>query len=225
MAPSVHLARALLPLLLVATGCGTLRSSGQVLGIGTKENEATVVFHTAQGTELGVSTDYGLVFLGRGAHAGPIEWTVWFADGPSVESGTIEPVGGGLYTTASEIRLPTVPLTFVAPQDGASVTVVGRRGSDVWEEGAEVVRHPQVEGLLLEPGVGGLDGDQVGAGVYLEREGRRHLLGLVSGRLRLTAGGRSADYLTVVGPEGLWRLVTYARNVAPPRRVYREDVL
>lgn len=215
------------PLLLLLTSCGVLGSGAETLGIGAVENEATVVFHSAAGPELGVSTDYGLVFLGQGGQSGDVDWTAWFSDGPSRENGMIEPLGGGLYTVASEIRLPSVPLTFSPPAEGSSVIVVGRRGSDTWETDAEVVRHPQVEGFLLDPDIGeSLEADQVGAGVYVEREGRRHLLGLISGRLRLAAGGETREFLTVVGPEGLWRLVTYARNVdVPKRRVYREDVL
>lgn len=219
--------RPLTPLFLLLASCKALSSGAEALGIGVAENEATVVFHSAAGTELGVSTDYGLVFLAQGGRSGQVEWTAWFSDGPSREIGMIEAIGGGLYTVASEIRLPSVPLTFHAPDPGSTVTIVGRRGPETWESEARIVRHPQVAGLLLDPDIeGDLDEGQVGAGVYVERQDQRHLLGLISGRLRLTAGGRTTEYLTVVGPEGLWRLVTYARNMhLPERRVYREDVL
>ena len=70
---------------------------------------------------------------------------------------------------------------------------------------------------------------QIGAGVYVDDiDNERYLLiGLVSGTVRLTGpDGREREYLTVMGPEDLWRLVTFRREVEHKRRwVYREDIL
>jgi hypothetical protein len=183
-----------------------------------------------EATELGVATDYGLVFLGRSARSGPVELRAWFGDGPSHEQAVVEPLGGGLYTAEPQIQLPRVAISFVEPPTGSKVTVVGRRGRERWEARAEVRRDPKIEGLLLSlpSGVGAREG-QVGAGVYVgdERDGGRRLVGLVSGRVELTlADGTVRRYLTVVGPDQLWRLVTYRRDFPRKRKfVYREDVL
>ena len=50
---------------------------------------------------------------------------------------------------------------------------------------------------------------------------------MVSGELELVrADGSTARYVTVVGPEDLWRLVTFRRELERKRRwVYREDIL
>ncbi len=194
--------------------------------------DPTLLIETTGGRELGVSTEHGVVFLGRTARSGPVNLTVWFGDGPSVEASVIEPLGGGLYTAETEIRFPVVPMTFRTPQPGETVAIVGRRRRAKWEAPSVVVADPRVEGILIEL-VGELTErpSQIGAGVFVDEPaedgGRRLLVGLVSGSMRLfDADGTVHDYLTVMGPEELWRLVTFRRDVQHKRRwVYREDIL
>jgi hypothetical protein len=52
------------------------------------------------------------------------------------------------------------------------------------------------------------------------------LLGLVSGKITLSTESGVKEFVTVMGPQHLWRLVTHRRHY-PRRRpfVYREDVL
>jgi len=198
------------------------------LGSGAKE-DPTVLIESAGGSELGVSTEYGVVFLGRAARSGTVELTAWFRGGPSFERGVVETIGEGLFAAEAEIRLPTVELSFEELEPGGEVVVVGRRGDDPWRARTEVGRHPDVTGLLLraEGELRDLDADQVGAGVYVERGGETRLVGLVSGSLRLKGeDGRWQSFVTAFGPQELWRLVTFRRDlVRPPRWVYREDVL
>jgi len=210
---------------LVGGSCGTL-------GIGSSEPDSvtrgTLVIQGENGAELGVNTDYGILFLGHFARAGEIRITAWFGDGPSVENTVVEPVGPSIYTAETDIVLPSTVLTFAQPRAGETVYVTGRRRGEAWTTEARVVGDDRVDGILLAP-VGELRNatDQVGAGVYLPygRDGYR-LLGLVSGRLRLIADGVEREYLTVVGPEDIWRLVAHRRNVVRKRRwVYREDIL
>jgi hypothetical protein len=194
--------------------------------------DPTLLIETTGGRELGVSTEYGVVFLGRTARSGPVSLTVWYGDGPSVEASVIEPLGGGLYTAETEIRFPVVPMTFRTPQPNERVVVVGRRRRNTWEAGSQVVSDPRVEGILIEP-VEQLRGqpNQVGAGVFVDEAdedgGRRLFLGLVSGSVQLIdADGTVHDYLAVMGPEDLWRLVTFSRDKLNKRRwVYRDDIL
>jgi hypothetical protein len=191
--------------------------------------DPTILVHSPDGTELGVSTEYGTVFLGRYARGGEVDLTAWFGDGPSLEASLVEPIGAGLFTAETEIDLPSVPLAYHSPRNGATVVVRGRIGGDPWEIEAEIRVDPRVDGLLLRP-VGGLTGEpeQVGAGVFTTEEvDRRRLLGMVSGRIRLTAAdGESVDYVAVVGASDLWRLVAHRRELQrKPHWVYREDVL
>ncbi len=192
--------------------------------------DPTVVIHGATGDELGVSTSYGIVFLGRHSNRGRVEFTSWFGDGPSLEEGVIEPVGDELYTTSAEILLSNVPLLFQAPDPGETVVVRGRRGSGIWEFEAELTSDPRVEGLLLKPSpeLEALANDQLGAGVFfLDATGRKQLIGLVTGRMQIQGpDGARHGYVTVSGPDQLWRLVLHRRNSERPRRrVYRDDIL
>ena len=187
--------------------------------------DPVVVVHGAAGDELGVSTDYGVVFLGRTAQSGRIEFTAWFGDGPAREEGLVEAVGAGIYFTESEILLPSVPLGFALPPPGTEVIVRGRRGGVPFEVRANLAQDERVTGVLLDanPDLETLTDQDAGAGIFLVQKGKPlQLVGLLSGRLEL-AGRR---FVTAIGPEDLWRLVVHRRNSDRPRRwVYREDIL
>jgi hypothetical protein len=193
-------------------------------------SDPTVEIRSEHGTELGVSTDYGVVFLGRRAQSGPIEITAWFGDGPSIESSVVEPIGGGLYTAETEIRLPQVSMSFDDPRPGSKVLVVGRNSNGDWDREMTVASDPRVLGILL-PVPSELQNapDQIGAGVYVVPEigeEAKILVGLVSGRITLKGKEGERSYLTVVGPEDLWRLVVHRRDLLQKRRwIYRQDIL
>ncbi len=214
LAPLAALA-ALLPL----QACTALESSAHT------SLDPVVVVHGAGGDELGVSTDYGVVFLGRTARSGRVQFTVWFGDGPSREEGVVEAMGGGVFATEGEILLPRVGLCFEPPPAGSEVVVRGRRAGEPFEVQAVLAADPRVSGVLLahSPELDRLGDEQLGAGVFLVRPGKsQQLLGLVSGRLELDDGRR---YVTALGPEDLWRLVVHRRNSDRPRRwVYRDDI-
>lgn len=187
--------------------------------------DPVVVVHGPGGDELGVSTDYGVAFLGRTAKSGRVEFTVWFGDGPTREEGLVEPMGGGVFSTASEILLPSVPLCFESLPAGTPLVVRGRRNGQPFEIDAAVAEDPAVEGVLLRASaeLDVLTDGELGAGVFQLTPGNPlRLVGLLSGRLVLD--GRR--YFTVVGAEDLWRMVVHRRNSDRPRRwVYREDIM
>jgi hypothetical protein len=182
-------------------------------------------------SELGVATDYGLVFLGRSARSGSVEVTAWFGDGPSLELAVVEPLGGGLFTAEPEIRFPRVPMSFVTPAPGTRLVVIGRVGAERWEAEVEVAGDPAIEGLITSIPSQVLDQDgQVGAGLYVLDpldERTKRLVGLVSGTIEIDDGsGGVRRYLTAVGPDQLWRLITYRREFPHKRKfVYRDDIL
>jgi hypothetical protein len=215
--PHLLLAACLLPILGSCTGTRNLV-------------DPVVQIRTSGGQELGVTTDYGIVFLGRTAQTGDIEVTAWFGDGPSIEPSTIEPVGGAIYTAETDILLPAVPMLFDEPAAGDFVVVMGRNAEGPWREIMQLQSDPRVLGLLLDIPEQ-LDGqeDQIGAGIfrYLRDDPERlQLLGLVSGRLTLHTAQGEKEFLTIVGPRDLWRLVAHRRHYLRRRPiVYREDVL
>ncbi|MEO0631546.1 MAG: hypothetical protein AAFY46_12605, partial [Planctomycetota bacterium] len=205
--------------LIGASGCQVTRT----------EVDPTVILETQGGRELGVSTDYGVVFLGRTARAGRVEVAAWFGDGPSIEVSVIEPVGEGLYTADPDIFLPRVALSFRSPATGEEVVIQGRDVEGRWKLPSRVIRRDDVEGLLLElPEELLPPTDQAGAGVFVyDDRGRTRLLGLVSGRVVLPdpETGQLVQYLTAIGPATLWRLVTFRRDPHVPKRLpYRDDI-
>ena len=191
--------------------------------------DPTLLIQGSLGTELGVNTDYGILFLGRYSRAGKISLTAWFGDGPSIESTIVEPVGGGIFTAETEIRLPSVPLTFLDPVEGQEVLIAGRHGRRGWREKAVVVKDKRVlAGILLRTDASYLlTEDQVGAPVFIKLEdGEWYCLGVISGRIQLSNSKGMDEYLTLVGPENTWRLVAHRRDIDRRRKfVYREDVL
>jgi hypothetical protein len=210
----------LCPLLFLASSC-----------VGTRNLQDPVVeIETRGGMEMGVSTNYGIVFLGATARSGPIEVTAWFGDGPSIESSVIEPVGGGIYTAETEIRIPSVPMSFREPAPGEQVLLLGRGPAGPWEAWVTVRSDPRAFGILLEttPALPDFQ-SATGTGVFYCPEDDRtqlQLVGLVSGRLRLYTESGESEYLTVVGPSGLWRLVATRRDHLERKKwVYREDIL
>ena len=192
--------------------------------------DPTLLIQTEGGRELGVSTEYGVVFLGRTASAGDVDMTVWFGDGPSIEKSAIEPLGGDLFTAETEIRLPSVPLSFDDPTPGDILTIIGREGGTVWSEDILVLEDPQIFGLLLAvPEKMRGRSDQVGAGIYSIPDGdlsKMRLVGIASGVITLSTEEGDREYLAAYGPQQLWRLVTHRRdhNRRKPW-IYREDIL
>ncbi len=194
-------------------------------------SDPTVTVHTRGGEELGVATDYGLVFLGRTARAGPIQITAWYGDGPNIEKSIIEPVGPVLCTADTPLRLPDVRLDFRQPRAGDVLWVYGRDALGGWKAEVKVADDPRVLGLVTDvpARLAGAD-DQVGAGVYsypvAGDERSKRLVGLVAGRIRLRTTAGEREYLAIVGPEELWRIVTHRKDAGARRRpVYREDIL
>ena len=187
--------------------------------------DPTLVLQTRGGSELGVSTDYGIVFLGRTARSGDIEIMSWYGDGPSIESTVIEPVDSRIFTAETEIRLPSVPLTFVEPIPGQEVLLVGRKNLRRWEKTVRVRTDPAIEGILLDvPSELYNSPDQIGAGVF--HCNNKRLIGLVSGQVTVRGKDGTRTYLAVVGPKELWRLATHRKDLLRRKPwVYRDDIL
>jgi len=196
-------------------------------------SDPTLIIRTEKGSELGVSTEHGIVFLGRTARAGRAEITAWFGDGENIESVVIEPVSAELCTAETEIRLPTAPMSFEEPKPGSRVWIVGRTELGRWESEVEVLADPRAKGILttIPPELRGR-ADQVGAGVFVDApplsDGteQRQLVGLVSGVVTFTGAEGTREYLAVLGPRELWRLVSLRReNIKKRRWIYRDDIL
>ncbi len=192
--------------------------------------DPTLVIQTRSGSELGVSTDYGIVFLGSTARSGDVDIMSWYGDGPNIESTVIEPINDQLFTAETEIRLASVPLTFEEPEAGQEVLIVGRKNFERWERHTEVVSHPQVDGILLRvPSELRNAPEQMGAGVFICPEGdctRKRLVGLVAGQISLSTAEGTKKFVAVIGPSELWRLATHRKDSLRRKPwIYRDDIL
>jgi len=211
---------ALLVLVPGLSGCLSFESESR------RTLDPVVVIHGPAGDELGVSTDYGVAFLGRTARSGRVQFTAWFGDGPSREEGLVEPMGGGVFATESEILLPCAALCMDTLPAGTTVLVRGRHHGGVpFEFEAELAEDPAVSGVLLRPNaqLDALDDADIGAGVFHILPGKPvRLVGLLSGRVEV----QGRRYFAAVGADDFWHLVVHRRNSDRPRRwVYREDIL
>jgi hypothetical protein len=168
-----------------------------------------------------------VVFLGRTAHSGEVDMTVWFGDGPSIEASIIEPLGDGLYLAQGEILMPKAEVAFVQPGPGDYVFARGRRGSEVWEIELFPIDDPRMGGLVFRSADPlPTTPDQAGAGVFWRDPDtdQNFLIGLVSGTVQLGEGG--PKYVAAIGGEGLWRLVAHRQDSSEEGRfVYRDDIL
>lgn len=193
-----------------------------------KITDPVVVITTQNGTELGVSTDYGIVFTGGTAERGEVMIKAYYGDGPTVERSVIEPVGPELFTAETDIVLPTVPISFKEPRDGETLLLKGRKDNRSWSAVTRVRTDSRVLGLILEiPSGFPDDPDQVGAGVY-RRTGAHQLelVGLVTGKIQLERNNGIRKYLAVAGPNEMWRLAAHRRDRLRKKPfVYREDIL
>ncbi|MBI5364818.1 MAG: hypothetical protein HZA53_16700 [Planctomycetes bacterium] len=192
--------------------------------------DPTLALRTAGGRELGVSTDYGIVFLGRTAQSGRVEIESRFGDGPNLEPSVIEPIGAGLFTAETEIRLPVVPLAFEDPAPGTKLLVVGLGDAGPWEAWVSVMSDPRVFGIVTSnPSELEGKGNQIGAGVYLvpcDDRDQKRLIGLVAGEVELSTKDGDRRFLAITGPTDLWRLVAHRRDLLQRKRwVYRQDIL
>ncbi len=194
---------------------------------GTREAaDATLRIHHPGGSELGVSTTYGVVFLGRTVTAGNIEVEAHFGDGLDLESSVVEPIGGGLYTAETDIRLPSVPMKFHVPKPGDELILRGRTPEGPWDAVVIVREDERIQGILIDsPQIMRNRNDQVGAGVYWRDpldSTKEQLVGLVSARVQIDG----QHFLAVMGPEYLWRIATHRRDLLRRKPwVYREDIM
>lgn len=200
---------------LLLTGCSVRGSSF----------DPTVVVLGSGGEELGVSTPYGVVYLGHNVADERVRLVPAFGDGPGVERANSQEVARGLKLAEAAIELPTVPICFNAPAPGSTVIVKGRDGVRGWQEEATVASVPGAKGLVLRAD-GSLrrrmEAGVVGPGVYTrDDEGNLLLLGLLDGVFEKDG----TNYLAVAGPGHLWRAAAFDKKLGRTRWVYREDVL
>ncbi len=204
-----------LGLLALATGCRYQRLEPPEVPV--------VQITTTRGTELGVSTDEGILFLGRTAQQGPAKVFYFLGPSPLVEVGEVLPLGGPLSTVQLEVDIPTIPISFEPVRPGEELVLMGLDGPRVWQHPVRAVDNAElVNGTVLEQPAGlELQPWHIGAGVFRRTDGGLALVGLLKGRARIDG---EPDMLLMAGlPE--FRLAFLEPHAAVPKIevLYRSD--
>jgi len=208
--PRRALAAAFVAAALACVSCSTPKPRGAVL------------IRTPAGSEQGVTTPLGTVFLARTAQQGPCDVTIFFGDGPSIEPGRIAPIQDGLARVDLELKAPWTELSmyYPTPEDDLVVGIASERDVDFYSTHAAT----GVNGTAVDlPSGFPTAPSSVGAGVFRREDQRYRLVGLVTGVARFVdASGKRREVLTYLGPKELLPLWIENRDrdraFDPPRR-------
>ncbi|PIE23772.1 MAG: hypothetical protein CSA62_06610 [Planctomycetota bacterium] len=181
-----------------------------------------VRIQTTGGFEQGVSTDFGVLFLGRTAQKGPAKLLYWLGPSPLIEAGEIEVVGGPVHRIRTDVPIPSVPISFepVAPEE--QLVLMGMEGQLPWRLDVQLAKDEIVRGTALHYPAGlQLRPDSVGLGIFRETEAGLALVGLVKAAAELDNGKR---FLLFAGLSEMREAFAKARRAMPVREVeYRAD--
>jgi len=184
-----------------------------------------VEVRTRGGTELGVSTTDGVLFLGTTAREGRAQVLLFYGDIPYEETARIRPAGGGLFRLEMDVRHQGVPIAVTWPKPGEELLLMGMRNGKVWTAYTHLVREKGVFGEVYAlPSGLRLDPTQAGAGIFRKgKAGGLSLLGLVKGTAVLRPSGRK--WLCVAGLRDLKECMLTRRDVLPSRKIiHRPDL-
>ncbi len=180
-----------------------------------------VWIQTTRGFEQGVSTEEGIIFLGRTAQKGPAKVSYLLGPSPLVEVGKIREGMGPLHFVDLEVSIPKAPISFRAPKPGEALSLILYDGGYPRILYTRVTDDPRVKGTALEiPSGYRPKPSDVGAGVFTQTQEGPALVGLLQGIAKL--GGKS--WLLVAGRE-TWK--TYFLKPTPSEQkkevFYRAD--
>ncbi|MBI3819996.1 MAG: hypothetical protein HY286_14970 [Planctomycetes bacterium] len=183
-----------------------------------------VMVQTEHGVEQGVSTPYGVLFLGKTASAGPCEIVTFFGDGPSIESGRIRNISDQLYQVEVDLRIPTSEVSFTYPSEGDDLILGVSDGSSTQFYNTRIVNDATVRGTAVEMPGGLTMPAAAGAPLFRREDGRYRVVGLVSGVARYETANGKREVLTYLGPRDLVPAAMFDRERQRPRpQVHRED--
>ncbi len=180
-------------------------SWGLFSGVETVDRTRPVaLIETTGGVELGATTEFGILTLGRTATRGPCRVYYFLGPTPLVEDGTVVATEGPFCTAQIDLRTQSVrvldhsptnePLKAMWTSDGAQVTTI-----DV-----QLARDEGVSGdVLADPG----QDIPAGAGVFAEVDEKLRFVGLVSGRATVQGDNGVRAYYTFAGVDRVRELL------------------
>lgn len=206
--------RALLLLALVLPGC----SQWLLSGVPRPSNARPVMrIETRGGSELGVGTDAGILFLGRTAQKGPCRIHYWLGPTPLVDDGEVERWGGVFFRANMDLKHPYAPFLDRDLGDDEPLVALMTDGRSFEEIGLQRARGPGVAGdLVVWPG----RDLEAGTGVFVYGERGLALVGMIAGSVQLG----DQRYLVHTGTTALREALLAAKPSREPRRVvHRPD--
>jgi hypothetical protein len=141
-----------------------------------------VRIQTTGGFEHGVSTQIGVLFLGRTASEGPAKLQYWLGPTPMIETGQVEAIGGSIHRIRPEVPIPSVPVTLEPVRPDEELVLMGIQDQIPWRLPVQLAQDEVVRGTVLRYPAGlRLGPDSVGLGVFRETDAGFALVGLVKG--------------------------------------------
>ena len=140
---------------------------------------------TRGGVELGATTEYGVLFLGRTATEGPCRIHYFLGPTPVVEDGTVESTGSSYYRAEMDLKNQSIRVLEREVEPGDSLVAMYMAGFDVQTVDVSLSQDPEVDGYVLSwPGAS----LPAGAAILLRTpEDDYRFVGLVSGEAELRA--------------------------------------
>ncbi len=187
-------------------------------GVAYPSNERPVMrIETRGGTEMGVGTEAGILFLGRTSKEGPCRIHYWLGPTPLVEDGTVEPWAGVFFRATMDLKYPSARFLDRDLEPDEPLVAMYYSGNQVEEVALQRAREPGVQGDVVDwPG----RDLPAGTGVFVRDDEGLALVGLIAGRIE-TAGQR---YLVHTGTTTMRLAMLTAKPPTEPRQVkHRPD--
>lgn len=212
------LATCLLPLL---AGCSAWFFSGETW---YDWSRPVALVETTGGVELGATTEFGILTLGRTATAGPCRVRYFLGPTPMVEDGALQPTAS--VFTRADIDLKTMAVRAIdrPPTDADELVVMWTPdGTRISTATVQLAHAADAEGDLLQPPGVALP---AGAAVLVQtRDDGLQFLGLIAGKAVVDGGGDGTrEYYVYAGVDRIRELLaipqTYPTDLVPK---YRTD--
>ncbi len=155
------------------------------------------LIETIGGVELGATTEYGILLLGRTATEGPCRVRYFLGPTPMTDDGELETTPATF--TRAEIDLKTQAVRVFDRQPTPADPLLAMWTTDgvtIHEVEVELARGDHLEGdVLLHPG----EELPIGASIVTNDDDGTHFVGLVAGRATLDNGPGRGTYFVFAG--------------------------
>ncbi len=191
------------PLLSTLSGCGVWFFSGETW---RDRSRPVALVETTGGVELGATTEFGVLTLGRTATDGPCRVHYFLGPTPLIETGAIAPTGSLFARASIDLKTQHARALDRSPTVDDSLQVMWTPdGLDVRRVSVELARGDGLAGdLLRDPGV------ELPAGATLlcrGPDGVPLFAGLVAGRATVDGGANAGRYYVVAGVDRVRELL------------------